>query len=149
MLLTFSLDWNFPSSTFWRATLVGSYCTVGFLLWNGFLYLSIVIHSFAGCSSLGQQFCSQRGRTYIQVLLAFRLHWKVRGCSNGPAFIRDWSFSLAGFLMLSLFCNFSVLAILCCGEFLFWFCLVVCYVCFRTLIDTTFFRLGKVSPIIW
>ena len=64
--------------------------------------------NFAAYSSLGWHVCSLRGcMTYDQALLVFSVSVDV--ILIGPSFYVTWSFSLAGFNILSLFCAFNVL----------------------------------------
>ena len=69
---------------------------------------SMLNENFAAYSRLGWHVCSLRVyMTYDQALLAFSVSVDV--ILIGPSFYVTWSFSLAAFNILSLFCAFNVL----------------------------------------
>ena len=72
---------------------------------------SMLNENFAAYSRLGWHVCSLRVyMTYDLALLAFSVSVDV--ILIGPSFYVTWSFSLAAFNILSLFCAFDVLIIM-------------------------------------
>ena len=93
--------------------------------WNTFISPSMVIESLAGHSSLDWHLCSLGVYiTSAQDLLAFVVSGeKSSVILMGLHLHVTWTFSLPTFNILSLFCAFVVLIIMCQEEFLFWFSL--------------------------
>lgn len=91
-----------------------------FLWWKLFLSPSTMTDSFPGHCSLGWDLWSFRTWSVLMFLLENQLLcWWV--------FLYIWFFcySLAASYILSLVCVFSVISIICLGEFLFWSSLLV------------------------
>jgi hypothetical protein len=83
--------------------------------------LSMVIESFAGITSLSWHLWSLRAcMTSVQGLLAFRVSVeKSDVILIGMPLYVTWLFPFTAFNIISLFCTFSVLIIMCQEDFLF------------------------------
>lgn len=85
---------------------IGSFPEI--VVWTGIFGLSVYVEHFPGFSGF------------------LSLQWKVTCYSKGVVFKGDLSFfSLLTFNALSLLFTFSCWVIMCYGEILFWFCLLV------------------------
>ena len=103
------LGLSFSSSTFCRAGILNKYCLNLVLSWNIFFSRFIVSESFSDYSNLNWHLWSLR--------VCKILWWEVNCNLTGLPLYSNWSFSLAAFKILSLFCTFSVLIIMWLEDF--------------------------------
>lgn len=106
-----------------------------FLSWKLYLFPSIIVDYSSGCNSPGRHLYSLVTCNPFSRLIAFRDSFeKSAVILIGFSLYMDCGFSLLAFNVLFFVNMFSVLTIICYGDFLFWSCLfgVLCVssVCF-------------------